>query len=118
MVPEAHPKQDQKKVTIFCEKCLSEGPPGTPKSSPNPPPDPLGGLLGVTLGPQGSPKAPNGEPGRPSDPPNPLKSPKTDTKKPFKIYEKCNINRPKSNLKFTPEPVGTNIQVHLRFQIQ
>ena len=81
MVPEAHPKQDQKKVAIFCEKCLSEGPPGTPKSSPNPLPDRLGGILGITLGPQGSPKALTGEPKRPPDPKNRLKSPKNDTKK-------------------------------------
>ena len=84
MVPEANPKQDQKQVQLFYETCLSKGAPGTPKSSPNPPPDPLGSVLGVTLAPQGSPKAPTGEPGRPSDPQNPSKSPKTDTKKPLK----------------------------------
>ena len=81
VVPEAYPKQGQKKITTFCEKCVPKGLPGTPKLSPNPPPDLLGSVFGVTLGPQGSPKAPTGEPGRPSDPQNPLKSPKTVTKK-------------------------------------
>ena len=81
VVPGAHPKQDQKKVATFCEKCFSKGPPGAPKLSPNPPPDLLGGILGVTLGPQGSPKAPTGGPERPPDPKNRSKSPKNDTKK-------------------------------------
>ena len=75
------PKRESEKITTFCEKCLSKAPPGSPKSGPNLPPDPLGSLFGVTLGPQGSPKAPTGAPGRPTDPQNPLKSPKIDTKK-------------------------------------
>ena len=78
------PKRESEKITTFCEKCLSKAPPGSPKSGPNLPPDSLGSLFGVTLGPQGSPKAPTGEPGRPADPQNPLKSPKIDTNKLYK----------------------------------